>query len=371
MKVVFHNPHLTSDTWSSGIHDYVVDFLRLYRPHILITPPHRMLKWFRWLKKKGLPLTGWHYVITEAELASADVEISFTGCCLLGHHDRWWKARPRMRIFHTMDYSFFPTESAQKLQEAGVDFLFAYARHDQWCGFFRSEFDHFQNRVIPWPYGYNKRFSCTNPFDLRENKVSVMGAVNRVNTEGDYLAALEKYHAFFSGTVWAHPMRAALREHELELEHLLASYLARPPHRVNLQYDSPTEMNRYKLFVNDDSIMHYPPARTYEGTAAGAVMACSDHPCYEDFGWKNKINCITHPFANIAGFEKAVQQILTEPDELLSLHTTSLEHAKRFAHANVAKELYHTLELLLAGKTDAAMATWSHPTTIPSQDGTQ
>jgi len=357
VKIVVQNPQNTSDTWSSGIHDYVVEFLVAFRPTIYLPSPRAIAKWFKWLRKKNLPPLGWKYAFSESGFRDHDVWLHFGGCPGIPR-EKLPKRFGGLKIFHTMDFSFWPEESAAAFAEARVDYLLGYSALDRWCDFYHKFFPRYSGRTIPWPYGFQKRFSSTRPFSERERKCSVMGAVNRVNSPDDLAESICAYREHYSDIVWAHPIRAALRDREEEFQDFLASYLARPPARVNLKYDSAAELNRHQLFVNDDTMMHYPPARTYEGTACGAVMLCSDHPCFADFGWKNGINCLTHRWADADDFARVAREALANQDELAALHARSLAHASRFSHRNVASALSDCLRLLLDGKTSEAIDFW-------------
>lgn len=341
-----------------GLHDYAVEYLRKYRPAIRITPGRRSIRWLQFLRLKKLPLTGWDYVFTEEGMNQYDVCLSLTGNDAL-RLDPPPRSFGGMKVHHVMDFSFRAREAAQLLRSAKTDYLLGYASHDRWCGFFREQFPEYAGKTIPLPFGYSPRFQAITPWDERVAKVAAMGAVNEVKDPASPSDTIVDYAKHFQDTLWAHPMRAAIREQIEELSGIVSNFMAVPPELRNISYDSVAELNRHQFFVNDDSIMHYPPARTYEGTACGAVMVCSDHPVYEQFGWKSGVNCITHRFGDLGAFRAAVEDAIASPERVAGIQKASLENARRFTHSLVADGLHRQLQLLWEGKADVAADFWS------------
>ncbi len=367
MKVVFQNPQLIGDSMRSsslfpGINDYAAEYLRKYRPAVRIWPLKRLWRWYQFLRRKNLPLSGWRYVFSERELSRHDVWLSFTGNAPLALSPPPMQFKG-LKVHHVMDYSHCPGEAGTLLRKAKVDYLLGYSSHDRWCGYFNHVFPDYAGRVLPMPFGYSSRFQSTTPFAERVPKCAAMGAVNAVRDPQSSAGEIAEYAAFFEEVEWAHPMRAAVRQAMLdkpeEMNAIVASFMASPPAFRNVSYDSVVELNRHQLFLNDDSIMHYPPARTYEATACGAVMVCSDHPVYGECGWKDGVNCITHRFGDLADFQRAVRGALADPARLATIHEASLKNAARFSHTAVADGLHAMLQLLLAGKGEDARNYWA------------
>lgn len=345
-----------------GINDYAVEYLRKYRPAVRIWPLKRLWRWYQFLRRKNLPLTGWRYVFGEGGLSDYDAWISFTGNAplSLSPPPRDFKG---VKAHHVMDYSHCASTAYALLQQSRVDYLFGYSAHDRWCGYFNHHFPAYKGRVVPMPFGHSSRFRCTTAFADRVGKCAVMGAVNAVRDPLSAPGEIADYVAFFKEVEWAHPMRAAVRQAMVEkpetMSEMVANFMAAPPAFRNVSYDSVAELNRHQLFLNDDSIMHYPPARTYEATACGAVMVCSDNPVYGECGWKDGVNCVTHRFGDIEDFEKVVRGALAEPARLAEIQRASLENAERFSHAKVADGLHAILQLLCEGKVEEARNYWA------------
>jgi hypothetical protein len=355
MKVVFQNPQLLSDTWTSGINDYAVEYLRRHRPAVRIWPLHRLRKWFLFLRRKQLPMTGWRYVFFERELRSYDVWLSLSGCSCI-QADPPPRHFNGLKLYHVMDFSFWAELAYSQLRACRVDCLLGYARHDQWCDFFQTLYPDYRDRVVPVPFGFGSRFESRKPFAERAHKCSVMGAVNPVRDPLSDPSAIADYAKFYADVQWAHPMRAAVRESLAGLEGIVANFMAIPPATKNLGYNSMTELNNYQLFLNDDSIMHYPPARTYEGTACGAVMLCSDHPCYHDFGWQPGVNCLAHRYADLASFQETALSSLKDQPALAAMQAASVAKARCFTHPSVADGLHQLIEALWRGTPPAELA---------------
>ena len=355
MKIVFQNPHMADQPF--GIHNYVIHYLLKYRPYIYITPGRRYARWLQFLVKNRLPLAGWRYILSESQLNQCDAWLCFSGTCAIIHEPLPLKFKG-LKIYHVMDYSYSTKVAASKFNEAGVDYLLGYSRHDQFCEYFKGILGNYKNRVIPWPFGYGKRFHVKSAFTSRSHKCSVMGALVPMKKAEDGPEELKDYLKYFEGNAYAHTIRAAISGNIEHLGDLIESYLPRHHATKNLAYDSPTELNRHQLFLNDDSIMHYPPARTYEGSACGAVMVCSDYPCYEDFSWKGGLNCITHKYGDVDDCVRAIRAALADQQKLARVQQCSMFNSKRFSHANIGDRLNALIELLLKGKSSEALNMW-------------
>lgn len=343
-----------------GLHDYAVEFLRQYRPAVHIWPLKRFYRWFQFLKKKSLPLTGWDYVFSDSQLSGYDVWLSLSGNGALPITPPP-KRFPGMKVHHVMDYSHGPKRAGNLIRDSKIDYLLGYSSHDRWCGFFRHCFPDFTGRVFPIPFGFSQRFSANTPFDKRLDKCSVMGAVNPVKDPLSHPDEIAEFMEFFRDEAWAHAMRAGVRLRLSELNELVANFMAVPPEMRNVRYDSVLELNRHKLFLNDDSIMHYPPARAYEAPACGAVMVASDHPVYTEFGWHPGVNYIAHQYPDVDSFAAATRKALADQAALAAIQKLSHKNALRFSHSKVADGLHRILNLLWEGKTEDARNYWISP----------
>lgn len=357
MKIVVYNPHWYDRT--AGIHDYIVEFLRAYRPAIQLSSTAEMLNWVKFLIRKKLPLLGWQYLFNENRVNNFDAWICFAGSSRSADvkiPDRF----SGLKIYHLMDYVYRPEITNEVLIKGNVDYLLGYARHDQWCRMFRGVYPTFVNRVVPWPFGYSSRFKFQIPFDQRTNKCSVMGAVNLVSPAFEKKDVIAKYTEAYSGFTWAHPLRQMIRENIEELDQWVESYLPGSGERTNLSYNSPEELNRFTLFFNDESVMGFPPARTFEGCACGAVMVAKEHPCYSDFGFINGVSCLMYKMDDPSEIKTALQQAV-EHSELPMIQGQSLKHMEKFSHKALGHSLRNIFDYLQRGQEDDAMTFFKAP----------
>ncbi|NJK34574.1 MAG: glycosyltransferase family 1 protein [Oscillatoriales cyanobacterium SM2_2_1] len=180
------------------------------------------------------------------------------------------------------------------------------------------------------------------PFGDRIPKVIALGAVNPVNdpTVRDP-AELRDYINFYANQVWTHHWRRMLVEQEGALAEVMDSHLPHFPKTKDYAYDAVAMLNQYALFANDEGLMQFPPARTYEGTAAGAVMVSSDHACYAELGFVDGVNCIMHRRHNVAEFQEKVQFYRQRPEQLAAIAEASVTMVReRYSHPAVARQLY-------------------------------
>jgi hypothetical protein len=364
MKLVVQNPHFLSDTRGTRVHDYVIELLIRFRPAVRIWPLDNLHRWFRFLRLKKLPLTGWTYVFSESDLRNYDVWLNFNGKAMLGtRHDPMPWGFNGLKLLHLMDYSYNPQEDEARARRLGVDYVFGYARHDQHCGFFRQMHPFLQGRVVPLPFGYLPRFRETIPFEKKENRCSVMGAVVPLASPSSQNPAEVDYLTYFQGKECAHEMRWLIRNHTKPLDEWIASFLPKPPETRSWSYDSALELNRHRFFLNDDSIMHYPPARTYEGLVCGSIMLAPREPVYDDFGFKDGENCLLFQPGKLDDMLRVLREAIKEPERTRALHDRTRIFADRFSHRNVGVGLYNQIELIWNRHADDAIHYWAREAT--------
>lgn len=358
MKAVICNPHRQDRL--AGIHGYISEYLRKYRPAIQITSPKEMKLWLGYLKSNNLPWLGWRYVFKASQLKHYDVWMCFAGSVDAARIPMPPTDFNGVKLYHVMDYVYDASAAGKALDSAGIDYILAYAGVQNWCPCFRTAYKPFLDTVISWPFGYSDRFSCTKDFEERNAKCSVMGAVNLVDPNPDD-TSLDLYRTSYAAMKWAHPIRQLVREHMPELELHVESYLPPKGSRVRLDYDSPLELNRHQLFLNDDSVMHFPPARTYEGIACGAIMMSRHHSCYTEYGFENGTNCFMGDISTKENLIDLLETQLTPRNDLVKIHQRSLQHAEKFSHNALADRLHSLLIALHNGDETAinTLTSWS------------
>ena len=91
------------------------------------------------------------------------------------------------------------------------------------------------------------------------------------------------------------------------------------------------------MFANDQGLMGFPPARTYEATASGAVMVSSSHASFTDLGFVDGRNCVMHRAYDVGDFRDKVSWYIRNPDRLAAIAVAGKEFVRgRYSHAQVA-----------------------------------
>jgi hypothetical protein len=359
MKLVVQNPHFLSETGGSGIHDSLLELLVRFRPAIRLWPVENLGRWLRFLRRKKLPLTGWNYVWGEKGLRAFDVWLDFNEKTILGSRlDPMPWSFSGLKLLHLMDYCYSPRQDDELIRKLGVDYVFGYARHDLHCGFFRKMHPSLEGRVVPLPFGYRARFRETIPFAQKENRCSVMGAVVAMEAPSASKPELFDYFSYFEGHRCAHEMRWRVGGDGGNLQEWIASFLPRPPATVNWGYDSALELNRHRFFLNDDSIMHFPPARTYEGLACGSIMLAAREPVYRDFAFRENVNCLMFEPGNLPDMLRVLKEAAGDIEGSRAIHHRARLFSTRFSHSQVGISLYRQIELLWQGHAKEAQAWW-------------
>lgn len=95
------------------------------------------------------------------------------------------------------------------------------------------------------------------------------------------------------------------------------------------------------MFANDEGLMAFPPARTYEATAAGAVMVSGGHDCFHDLGFKDGDSCIMHRSGDVADFRDKVAHYIRNPAQLAAIAKAGRDMVRaRYSHEQVARDLH-------------------------------
>lgn len=349
MRVAIQNPGFLFADQTRNFDGYNFSFLRRYKPALYLTGwkarASRGLRWKQALVRAGLHPGDFELVYGVKALSRvADVLLCFNqGACLPTNIPP--RAFTGLKVWHVMDFNYRPVDSHDALRQGGVDLLMAYSRLDRDCPFFQRYYPSYLGKVIPVPFGFGDRFQVRTPFAEREPKVVAMGAINPVDQAGSGVDAPgREYAEFYRAEKYSQRWRKLLSENEDSLRDVLVSFLPKPP-AVSRPGDDPVVLlNRYALYANDESICGFPPARTYEGAAAGAVMVSSDHPAFLDLGFVDGQNCIMHRPLDIEHFHERVLYYLSRPEELATLARNGTAMVReRYTHDAVAQRLHGTI----------------------------
>jgi hypothetical protein len=359
MRIAVHNPRFFTDP-VGNYNGYNLAFVRQYKPLIFLSglTRGRLFRIRRQMQACGLNPDDYTFLLTESALRRhSDVLINFNGLPYVRGNGPV-RRFPGLKIWHAFEYVFNANESYALLKAGGVDAVMGYADHGRYCPFFQAHYPEYVGRVIPVPFGFGERFVNTTPFSDRLAKVVALGAVNPVKDPlAHRFGDLSAYEAFYHNQIWTHAWRHLLREHKESLPDLMDCFLPTPPATKSFNYDAVAMLNRYQLFANDEGLMNFPPARTYEGVAAGAVLVCSDHPVYSDLGFVDGVNCLRHPRHDIYGFRARVTAALADPAQLGRIAATGTAMVRsRFSHAAVAEKLHADIAALYHGRAQPRRA---------------
>mgnify|MGYP001564971146 CR=1 FL=1 len=340
MKIAIHNPMFSG---TSGVNGWVSEFIRLYKPSIYISHPHYVPRLLYFFSRFHLNPLDCKFIFSLKNLnANADVLLCFNGRPYL-EQNKPVKNFNGLKIYHLMDCIYFPTISNKILQKAGVDFVFGYARHDKYFEFFQKKYPQYQNRVIPVPFGFASRFQENVPFKERKDKVIALGSVNSCVDPIHAIDDFEESNQFFlaHGEKFMHKFRRMLVENEAQLSNIMDSKLPHFPKIKDFSYDMVEIFNQYKMFVGCESLLYFPPVKTFEGPASGSVLVCSEHPCFSDYGFEDGVNCIKHREFDINNFREKVSFYLNNPDKLEQVQKRGTQFVRdNYNHQKVAQYVY-------------------------------
>lgn len=344
MRIAVQDPYFILQNQERNFNGYNFVFLRDYADVIYVSNKRLFVKFLLALHRYGIKKK---ICLTVKSLNKyADVVISFNGrpdkkhnCPPLGFKG--------LKFCHLMDFVFYPSLANAALETAGVDYVFTYSNHGQQSDFFRAYYPKYSDKTISIPFGYGKRFINKIPYKVRINKCVALGSINPVNDHLCPPGMLNEYTDFYKDIFFTHYLRRAIVEHRNEWRDVfVADALPVYPETKNPSYDAVSELNKYTMFVNDAGIMQFPPARTYEGIACGAVMVAEDLPCFREMGFVSGKNCIMFKPGHFDEMVEKVRYYQVNFDDLAKIQAESLKLAAQYSHEQVAKRLYERLLML-------------------------
>lgn len=340
MKIAIHNPMFSG---ASGINGWILEFIKLYRPDFYISHVNYVPRLLHFLLRFRLNPFDYKFIFSLKDLnAATDVLVCFNGYPYL-ERNKPIKNFNGLKIYHLMDNIYFPAMSNKALQEAGVDFVIGYARHDKYFEFFQKKYPQYQDRVIPVPFGFSSRFREIVPFKDRINKAVALGSVNSCVDPIHAIDDFKESNQFFleRGEKFMHKFRRMLVENEAQLSDIMDSKLPHFPKIKDFDYDIVQTFNQYKIFVSCESLLYFPSAKTFEGPACGSVLVCSEHPCFSDYGFVDGVNCIKHKEFNISDFRDKVSFYINNPEKLEEVQKRGTQFVRdNYNHQKVAQYVY-------------------------------
>jgi glycosyltransferase involved in cell wall biosynthesis len=322
------------------------EFIRIFKP-VLYFPGLKyqlssLFEFRLWIKKsKLINPDEYDFAFNVVELnKKADVLIYFNQYPLNLSKLKPPRRFSGLKIWHIFEYVFYASEVNKLLEENGADYLLGYADHGKYCQFFQKYYPKYINKVIQLPFGASKRFMLNASLHNRRKKVIALGSVNLVNEPNHDRNALKDYSSFYRNKKWTHEWRRMLLESQSELSDIMTSMLPIFPEMKNPNYDAVKLLSTYAMFANDEGLLCFPPARTYEGPACGSAMIASDFQGYSDLGFRDGINCILHQKNSVNDFRDKVLHYLENESKLAMIAKAGRELVySNYTHEAVAKKL--------------------------------
>lgn len=347
MTIAIQNPMFSG---AAGVNGWIIHFLKTYKPVFYVSHLRYMPRLMHFFYRFGLNPFEYKIIFSIKQLnATADALICFNGLPY-AESNRPVRKFTGLKIYHVMDFTFFPSLSNKILEENGVDFVFGYARHDVYSDFFQIQYPNYMGKVLPIPFGFASRFQEKIPFHERKNKVIALGSVNSFADSVHSIDALSEVNDFFlaRGEKFMHKFRRMLGENEKNLGDIMDSKLPHFPQVKDFGYDIVQVFNQYKMFVSCESLLYFPAAKTFEGPASGAVMICSEHPCFDDLGFKDGINCVKHKEFDLQNFREKAEYYLKNQEKLEEIEKKGTQFVRdTYNYQKIAQHVYETINKTL------------------------
>ncbi len=351
MKVVVYKPDFL--IWESlspthRFHGYMSAFVELYADYIFAPGIRQAYRYQKALAKLGIRKKLKYIYRMEALNARTDVLVGFS---IPYQEGEFLKAYRGLKVFHTTDYYMHPRETQAYLSSVDADAVIGHCQLDAHCAFFRQMYPEFIGKTISLPFGYAERFAVTKDFDDRINKAVGLGSINPVRDPMVSDSDTKDFVAYFKGEAYQHPLRYYLRENRECYTDCIDALFPGGTQQKDFSYDAVQMLNSYRMFINDEGLSNFPPARTFEGIACGCVMVASDNPIYTDLGFIPGVNYIAFSKGDYEDLGRKLRYYIAHPEELRAIQEASVKLAEHFTHQEVARMLYQKLESLATEKS--------------------
>lgn len=350
MRITLIDPHVFSGFYmynrgkKYNLHGYYIEFIKKYRPNIYITKAREYLRVRRFFKDINEEIDEFKVFYTSFSKKSlysqTDVLIYMNGGVY--SDSSLFKKFNGVKIYHIMDPQYLARKLNEFLVHAGVDYLFGYNSYDKYSEFVRLMYPSFQGRIIGIPFGFAPEWKVETPFEERRHKAILSGTMETFKAvrNSDYYNAVGDYFRFFSAKYNSmHEIRYMIDRDIPGYSHCVNSKILHWPSKDNFIEDIIGEFNKYKFFINDESLLNFCPIRTYEGIAAGCVMLAHEATCYDEWGFKDNQNCIL--FNKIEEIPEKIEYYLKNKRLLEKVQRDGLEYVRsNYNHVTIAKMLY-------------------------------
>lgn len=360
MNIAIHNFHEIPNLFNLGIHNYTLYLLKsgqvkyLYfdinRRHIstkTILQIYGMIRNADKINSWNIPWKNIEFIFSISELnKKCDVLLNFNSHLGKTQFNQRLKRFDGLKIYHVNDYFWNRPGSELNLllESIGVDYLMGYASHDKHCRYFQSTFKKYIGKVIPVPFGFSERFISSVPFHDRKNKVVALGSVNPLRPLEYPVENFIESANFFPDESWFHKFRRDIVLKKLILEPYIDSMLPEFPQIKDFRYNLVEKFNEYRMFISDESLFNFPPAKYFEGPASGCVLFCSDHDCNTEFGFKDSENCVMYKVGDIDDLIEKVSYYMQNESVLFEIQQEGINFVRStFSHKQIANSLLESI----------------------------
>lgn len=363
MRITIINPTslISSFGYQWKVHLYFAKLIQKYNPAIFLTDPKKYLALGLFCFKTNTKFSDFNIIATMEGIKSNTEVLIYPWGIGDGNEKRLnrikqiFRCFDGMKVFHVMDPQYMAAQCNEMLETCGVDYIMGYNRHDRHSSFFRKMYPGYVGRVIDVPFGFNDDWKVRKPFYQRHNRCLGTGTIEPFESDiientkerlQDYLDYFgEDYHCM-------HELRYLANEAQEKYHDVIdCKFHDKNIKNQNYVRDVVGLFNDYKMFLNDESLLNFPPIRTYEGIAAGCVMVCNENSCYTDYGFQDKINCIMSKKYDLSDMVKKIRYYLFEkPEKLEEIQKRSVKFVRsRFNHAAIADLMHSKLKEVFNG----------------------
>ncbi len=360
MNIAIHNFHELPNIFNLGIHDYIIHLLKngdvkylyfdLDKRHINLNT----LRLIRTYLINRDRINAWNikwsnieFIFSISELnKKSDVLLNFNSHLGITQFNQRLKKYDGLKIYHVNDYFWNQPGSVlnQLFESIGVDYLMGYSSHDKHCKYFQNTFRNYIGKVIPVPFGFSERFVSTVPFLERKNKAVALGSVNPLRALEYPIENYIETATFYPDESWLHKFRREIVLKKKIMEPYIDSMLPEFPQIKDFKYNLVDKFNEYRMFISDESIFNFPPAKYFEGPASGSVLFCSDHNCNKEFGFKDTENCVMYESGNIDDLKEKLIFYMNNEKTLLEIQQKGMSFVRlKFSHKQIAADLADTI----------------------------
>ncbi|MGR3303183.1 MAG: glycosyltransferase [Candidatus Scalindua sp.] len=363
MKISIVDPHKHrgfnrySKNIPYSIHGYMIEFIKKYKPNIYLTRKDsysEVIDYFKDLKietdRLNILLPS---IFNRSLYRNTDVLIYINGWC--GSDPAILRKFNGLKMFHIMDPQYHASELNEFLVNGGVDYLLGYNSYDKHSEFVRLMYPSFQDKIIRIPFGFAPKWKVITPFKERKSRAILAGTMETFEAvrKSDYYKKVIDYFHYFSPKYNSmHEIRYLIDRDISQYADYVDSKINHWPHNL---FEDPTtcpdrkknwtdneEFNKYKFFINDESLLNFCPIRTYEGIAAGCVMLAHEATCYAEWGFEDNLNCIK--FNRIEEIPERIEYYLKNEKLLYAIQENGIKFVKdNYNHVSVADVLYKNI----------------------------